>query len=80
MIDIYIMKKQKLLESFNHFPDKLFLIPKRAMVQGRLSVPGRPTIWIRVGQGPTSLAMGWGGGCLDFFTLVYYFSFLSPSI
>ena len=36
-------------------------------------------IWIRVGQGPTALAVGAGGGCLDIFTLVYHFSFsLSP--
>ena len=38
-------------------------------------------IWIRVGQGPTALAVGAGGGCLDiFFSLVYRFSFLSPSL
>ena len=36
-------------------------------------------IWIRVGQGPTALAVGAGGGCLNIFTLVYHFSFLSPS-
>ena len=36
-------------------------------------------IWIRVGQGPTALAVGAGGGCLDIFSLVYRFSFLSPS-
>ena len=28
------------------------------MVVGKLPVPGRPTIWIRVGQGPTALAVG----------------------
>ena len=33
-------------------------------------------IWITVGQGPTALAVGAGGGCLDIFTLVYHFSFL----
>ena len=37
------------------------------MVLGKLSVPGRPTILIRVGQGPTALAVGAGGGCLDIF-------------
>ena len=38
-------------------------------------------IWIGVGQGPTALAVGAGagGGCLDIFSLVYHFSFLSPS-
>ena len=32
---------------------------------GKLPVPGRPTISITVGQGPTALAVGAGGGCLD---------------
>ena len=47
---------------------------------GKLSVPGRPTILITVGQGPTALAVGAGGGCLDIFTLLYPFSSLSPSL
>ena len=51
-----------------------------AMVLGKLPVPGRPTIWITVGQGPTALAVGAGGGCLDIFTLIYLFSPLSPSL
>ena len=51
-----------------------------AMVLGKLRVPGRPTIWITVGQGLTVLAVGAGGGCLDIFSLVYHFSFLSPSL
>ena len=51
-----------------------------AMVLGKLPVPGRPTIWITVGQGPTALAVGAGGGCLDIFTLIYPFSPLSPSL
>ena len=38
-----------------------------AMVLGKLPVPGRPTVWITVGQGPTALAVGAGGGCLDIF-------------
>ena len=37
-------------------------------------------VWIRVGQEPTALAVGAGGGCLDIFTLVYSFSVLSPSL
>ena len=37
-------------------------------------------ILILVGQGPTALTVGVGGGCLDIFTLVYHFSFLSPSL
>ena len=51
-----------------------------AMVLGKLPVPGRPTIWITVGQGPTALPVGAGGGCLDIFTLIYHFSSLSPSL
>ena len=42
-----------------------------AMVLGKLPVPGRPTIWITVGQGPTALARsGWG-------LLRYFYSHLS---
>ena len=44
-----------------------------AMVLGKLPGPGRPTIWMTVGQGPTALAVGAGGGCLDIFTLLYLF-------
>ena len=50
------------------------------MVLGKLPVPGRPTIWITVGQGPTALTVGAGGGYLDIFTLLYHFSPLSPSL
>ena len=46
----------------------------------KLSVAGRPSIWIKVGQGPIALAVGAGGGCLDIFTLLYLFSSLSPSL
>ena len=35
------------------------------MVLGKLPVPGRPTIWMIVGQGPIVLVVGAGGGCLD---------------
>ena len=50
------------------------------MVLGKLPVPGRPTIWITVGEGTTVLAVGAGGGCLDIFTLDYPFCPLSPSL
>ena len=50
------------------------------MVLGKLPVPGRLTIWITVGQGPTALAVGAGGGCLDIFTLICPFFPLSPSL
>ena len=42
------------------------------MVLGKLTVPGRPTIWITKGQGPGAV-----GGCLDIFTLIYP---LSPTL
>ena len=35
------------------------------MVQSKLPVPGHRTVWITVGQGPTALEIGAGGGCLD---------------
>ena len=50
------------------------------MVLGKLPVSGRSTIWITVGQGPSALAVGAGGGCLDIFTLICPFSPLSPSL
>ena len=40
---------------------------RRAMVLGKLPVPGRPKIWMIVGQGPIALAVGASGGCLEFF-------------
>ena len=48
------------------------------MVLGKLPVPGRPTVWITVGQG--SLALAVGAGCLDIFTLIFPFSPVSPSL
>ena len=37
------------------------------MVLGKLPVPGRILIWIRVGQGPTALAVGAVGVVWTFF-------------
>ena len=48
------------------------------MALGNLPVPGRPTIWMIVGQGPTALAVGAGWGCLDIF--FSRLSFLSLSL
>ena len=42
-------------------------------------MPGRPSIRITIGQGPTALAVGAGGSCLDISTLIYSFLPLSPS-
>ena len=50
------------------------------MVLDKLPGPGVLLVWIRVGQGPTALAVGAGGACLDIFTLIYPFSFLSHSL
>ena len=50
------------------------------MVLGKLPVPGRPTLWMIVGQGPIALAVGAGRGGLDIFTLLYLISSLSPSL
>ena len=49
-----------------------------AMVLGELPVLGRPTIWTAVRQGPTALAVGAGGGCLDIFNLIYPSSLFLP--
>ena len=53
------------------------------MVLGKLPAPGCPTNLDCSGatrQGPTALAVGAGGGCLDIFSLICHFSFLSPSL
>ena len=42
------------------------------MLLGKLPVPGRPIILITVGQGPTALAVGAGGGLFG-----HFFSHLS---
>ena len=51
-----------------------------AMALGKLPLPGRPTIWMIVGQGPPAFAVGAGGDCLDICTLIYSFFPLSPSL
>ena len=50
------------------------------MVLGKLPVPGRPTIWIKVGQGPIALVVAADGSCMNIFTLVYPLSPLSVSL
>ena len=47
------------------------------MVLSKISVPGRPTIWMTVGQGPTASAVGAVGGCLDIFSHLSFFSSFS---
>ena len=46
------------------------------MVLGKFPVPGRPTIWITVGQGPTALAVG-AGGVFFIWTFYSHLSILS---
>ena len=48
------------------------------MVLGKLPVPGRPTIWITVGQGPTALAVGAGWGLFGHFYSHLFFLFFLP--
>ena len=36
------------------------------MALGNLPVPGRPTVWMVVGHGPTALAVGAGGDVWTF--------------
>ena len=49
------------------------------MVLSKIPVPGRPTIWMIVGQGPFAIAESAGGRCLAIFSL-FLFSSLSPSL
>ena len=50
------------------------------MVLGKLPVPGRPTIWIRVGQGPTALAVGAVGVFGHFYSRLSFLSSFSLSL
>ena len=51
------------------------------MVLGKLTVPGRPTIWITVGQGPTALAVGAGWGLFGhFYSQLSFLSSFSLSL
>ena len=49
------------------------------MVLGKLPVPGRPTIWMIVGQGPIALAVGAGGGFGQFYSSLSFLLFLPLS-
>ena len=50
------------------------------MVLGKLQVPGRPTIWITVGQGPTALAVDAGGLFGHFYSRLSFLSSFSLSL
>ena len=45
---------------------------------GKLPVPGRPTIWITVGQGPIALAVGAGGVVWTFLLSSIFSLFFLP--
>ena len=47
------------------------------MVLGKFPVPGRLTLWIIVGQGPTALSVGVDGAVWTVFLLYRHFSLLS---
>ena len=48
------------------------------MVLGKLPVPGRPTIWITVGQGPIALVVGAGGVFGHFYSHLSFFLLFLP--
>ena len=48
------------------------------MVQVNFQCLGVLLIWIKVEQGPSALAVGAGGGCLDIFSLVSLSLFFLP--
>ena len=51
------------------------------MLLGKLPVPGRPTIWMIVGQGPIALAVGAGGRLFGhFYSLLSFFLSFSLSL
>ena len=51
-----------------------------AMVLGKLPVPGRPTFWMVVGQGPIALAVGRWGLFGHFYSPLSFFSYFSLSL
>ena len=50
------------------------------MVLGKLPVPGRPTYLDNSGARAYCACSRCGRGCLDIFSLICHFSFLSPSL
>ena len=48
------------------------------MVLGKVPVPGRPTIWIKVREEPIALAVGVGGGCLNILLSSIFFLVFLP--
>ena len=50
------------------------------MVLGKLPMPGRPTIWTTVGQGPTALTVGAVGVVRTFYSHLSFLSSFSLSL
>ena len=50
------------------------------MALDKLPVPGRPTILMIVGQGPTALAVGAGGVVWNFYSHLSFLSSVSLSL
>ena len=65
----------KFVRRFQNFIGGILGWSGGAMVLGKLSEPGRPTLWITVGQGPIALAVGAGG--VSFGHFYFPLSFLS---
>ena len=81
IVNLYTRYEVSIMYGFGDiFDEKVRGWSGGAMVLGKLPVPGRPTIWITVGQGPIALAVGAGGGGLDIFTLISPFSSFSLSL
>ena len=51
-----------------------------ALILDKLPLPGRPTIWIIVGQAPIALVVDAGGELFGHFYSPLHFSPLSPSL
>ena len=54
------------------------LVERRGWVNSQCQ--GVQLVWMIVGQGPFALAVGAGGGLFGLFSLIYLFSFFSPSL
>ena len=86
--DIIVFHDLLTIQRFEHFPLIFYFSFLSPSGGGRVvrrcwvnfQCRGVLLIWIIVGQGPIALAVGAGGGCLDIFSLIYHFSFLSPSL
>ena len=68
----------EMLSKFQTFFNKKWGWSSGAMVLDKFPVPGRPTFWIIVGQGPTALSVGVGGVVWTFFLLSIISFFFLP--